>query len=232
MSRRGPSLSTARLPRLSALVLLALAVLAVTWSGGSPADAEQGSLDVTLEARVVAQKHPSGAVELAIEQDGERHLPTFRFVTVNAPTGQWLRSSPVTFSVDVAQPEPEVVERIVEVDPPVERLSVRPSDYEDAGLVCLEQEDEDGNTWTRLDETGEVTGFGTGFGVYSAGTWNGSALELQLAGAPEEDWREFQLASAWHAQCAQYHGAAGLPHDHATDPDAWMATDTAQTDQE
>lgn len=190
------------------------------------------TVSVPIEARVVAQKHPSGAVELAIEQDGERHLPTFRFVTVNAPTGQWLRSSPVTLSVDVAQPEPEVVERIVEVDPPVERLSVRPSAYEDAGLVCLEQEDEDGNTWTRLDETGEVTGFGTGFGVYSAGTWNGSALELQLAGAHEDEWLDLQLASAWHAQCAQYHGAAGLPQKHATEPDDWMTTGASETDSE
>ena len=204
-----------------------IAAMAILLAGGVGFVIAQ-TVSVPIEARVVAQKHPSGAVELAIEQDGERHLPTFRFVTVNAPTGQWLRSSPVTLSVDVAQPEPEVVERIVEVDPPVERLSVRPSDYEDAGLVCLEQEDEDGNTWTRLDETGEVTGFGTGFGVYSAGAWNGSALELQLAGAHEDEWLDLQLASAWHAQCAQYHGAAGLPHDHATDPDAWMATDMSK----
>lgn len=210
-------------------IVSVIAGMALLLAGGL-AFVNAQTVSIPFEVRVVAYKHDSGAVEVAIEQDGERHLPESRFVTVNEPAGLWLRSSPVTLSVDVAEPEAEVVERFVEVEPPVERFSVRPSEFEDAGLVCLEQEDEDGNTWTRMDEKGEVTGFSTGFGVYSAGTWWGAALQLQLEGAPEEDWLELRLASAWHAQCAQYHGAAGLPHEHATDPDVWMTTDTAETD--
>ena len=187
---------------------------------------------VTIEARVVVQKHPGGAVEVALEHGGERYLPRARFVYRDAATGRWLRSSAVTIEVDV--PEPEPVERIVEVEvekivevevePPVVPLAVRPSDNEEAGLSCLEEEDEEGNTWTWTDEEEVSTGSSTAFGVYSAGVWSGwaTALVVELEDFPVEDWQALQKIAAWHVQCAQYHGVdILLTSEYATEPDDW-----------
>ena len=191
---------------------------------------------VMIEARVAVQKHPSGAVEVALEHGGERYLPRARFVSRDAETGRWLRSSAVTIEVDV--PETEPVERIVEVEvevevekivevevePPVVPLAVRPSDNEEAGLSCLEEEDEEGNTWTWTDEEEVSTSSSTAFGVYSAGAWSGWATALVIGSEdfPVEEWQALQKNAAWHAQCAQYHGVDILLTDeYATEPDDW-----------
>ncbi len=182
------------------------------------------TIAVPTDARVLVQKHANGSVEVAIEQGGERHLPRARFVSARAETGRWLRSSTVTILVDVPEPEPEVVERIVEavVEPPVP-LSVRPSDHEQSGLACLEQEDDQGNTWTLTDDSGDVSSAAKLEGVYTAGYWHGWATALALEGFPEDDWLTLLLNWAWHAQCASYHGVElGLDRDGATEPDDWM----------
>lgn len=197
---------------------------------------------VTIEARVVVQKHPGGAVEVALEYGGERYLPRGRFVSRDAETGRWLRSSAVTIEVDAPVPEPverivEVeVERIVEVEvevekivevevePPVVPLAVRPSDNEEAGLSCLEEEDEEGNTWTWTDEEEVSTSSSTAFGVYSAGAWSGwaTALVVESENFRVEDWQALQKLAAWHVQCAQYHGVdILLTSEYATEPDDW-----------
>ncbi|MXX31974.1 MAG: hypothetical protein F4Z51_07025 [Chloroflexi bacterium] len=205
--------------------LAALCCAAIILAGGAGFVIAQ-TVAVPVELRIAAQRHESGAVEVALEHGGERHLPDSRFVLPRFETGRWLRSSPVTISVDAPVPVPEVVERIVEVpvEPPVVRLSVRPSDHEDGGLVCFEQMEEDGNTWSWTDEqTGEATGHSTAFGVYSAGVWSGWARALGLEGFPEADWLDFRLSAAWHAQCSEYHGVdIGRPEEfHATEPDDW-----------
>ena len=187
---------------------------------------------VTIEARVVVQMHPGGAVEVALEHGGERYLPRARFVSPDAETGRWLRSSVVTIEVDA--PEPELVEKIVEVEvekivevevePPVVPLAVRPSDHEEAGLSCLEEEDEEGNTWTWTDEEEVSTSSSTAFGVYSAGAWSGwaTALVVESEDFPVEDWQALQKIAAWHVQCAQYHGVdILLTSEYATEPDDW-----------
>ena len=116
------------------------------------------------------------------------------------------------------------VEVIVEV--PVrdllEPLSVRPSDHP-AGLVCLEEPDDEANTWTWTDENGEVTRFGDFFGVYTAGIQRGWAAALALETAfPEDRYRHRVTQGAWHAQCASYHGISLSPEgDYATGPDDW-----------
>ena len=104
---------------------------------GAAGYAVSQTISVPTEARVIVQKHPSGAVEVALEQGGERYLPQARFVSRDAETGRWLRSSAVTIEVDVPEPEPEVVEvekieKIVEVEvekiePPVVPLEVASS---------------------------------------------------------------------------------------------------------
>lgn len=193
---------------------------------GAAGYAVSQTISVPTEARVVVQRHDSGSVEVGIEQGGERYLPQARFVSRDAETGRWLRSSAVTIEVDVPEPEPEVVEKIVEVEvePPVVPLAVRPSDHEDAGLSCLEEEDEEGNTWTWTDEEEVSTGASTAFGVYSAGAWSGwaTALVVELDDFPVEYWQDLQRSAAWHAQCAQYHGVDILLTDeYATEPDDW-----------
>ncbi len=205
--------------------LLALFGAAILLAGAAGYAVSQ-TISVPTEARVVVQKHPSGAIEVALEQGGERYLPRGRFVPRDAETGRWLRSSAVTIEVDVPQPEPEVVEKIVEVEvePPVVPLAVRPSDNEDAGLSCLEAEDEEGNTWTWTDEEEVSTSFSTAFGVYTAGVWSGwaTALVVESEDFPVEDWQALQQSTAWHAQCAQYHGVDILLTDgYATEPDDW-----------
>lgn len=216
---------------------IAALLCATIFVAGAAGFAIAQQITAPFDARVVVQKHESGAVEVGIEQGGERYLPEARFVSANAETGRWLRSSPVTVSVDVPKPQPEVVEVIVEVpvevivevpvEPPVVPLSVRPSEHEDGGLVCLEQEDEEGNSWTWTDEAddegGEATNHGTGFGVYMAGVWSGWANSLGVDGFAESDWQELRRLAAWHAQCSEHHGVdIGRPAEAlATDPDDW-----------
>ena len=61
------------------------------------------SITSTSDVRIVAQKLEDGRIEFALEQDGERILPSTRFFPADARVGRWLKSSHV--SVDV---EPEV----------------------------------------------------------------------------------------------------------------------------
>lgn len=113
---------------------------------------------------------------------------------------------------------------IVTEDPvlePLSPLSVRPSDHPD-GLVCLEVADDAGSTWTWTDDQGDVTAFGTAFGVYTSGIQRGWATALSLEGLPESRYQDRLLAAAWHAQCASYHGTdIRLEGEQTTDPDDW-----------
>ena len=195
------------------------------------------TLSVPAELRVVAQKHASGAVEVGIEQDGERYLPDSRFVSAGADEGRWLRSSPVTIEVEVPEPEPRVIEVPVEVpvevrvevpvEEPVVPLSVRPSDHPN-GFVCLEAPNDEGHTWTWADdEVGEdgelgVTGYTAEFGLYLSGVQRGWATALRTQGLPQSVWQQREIQAAWHAQCASYYGIdLRVDAEYATDPDDW-----------
>ena len=57
-----------------------------------------------VEVRVVAQPHADGRVEFGIEYEGERVLPTGRYLSAaqqERSVGRWLRSTPVTLDVPV-----------------------------------------------------------------------------------------------------------------------------------
>lgn len=207
--------------------MAALLCAAVILTGGAGFVIAQ-NISVPAQARIAVQKHDNGSVEVALDHGGERYLPAARFVPARAETGRWLRSSAVSFSVEAPEPEPKVVERIVEVpvEPPVVRLSVRPSDHEEGGLVCLEQADDEGRSWTWTNEEG-TTSHSTELGVYTAGLGAGWAAGLAQSGAPEEEWSFLRRDAAWHTQCAAYHGVATLQETFATDPDDWRNHDPA-----
>ena len=177
------------------------------------------TISVPAEVRVVAYKHANGWIEFGLEHGGERVLPDSRFVSPNADAGRWYQSSPMTIEVEVPESEPIVTED--PVAEPQSPLSVRPSDHSD-GLVCLEEADDAGSTWTWTDDGGEVTGFDTAFGVYTSGIQRGWAAALRLEGFPQGAYRDRQLRAAWHAQCASYHGIdLHLEGEQETDPDDW-----------
>ncbi|MXY15519.1 MAG: hypothetical protein F4Y57_00515 [Acidobacteria bacterium] len=67
MSRRDPSLSTPWLRRLPALVLLVLAVLAATWSGGNPAVAADAEAPGKPAGLRIATEH--GSLDVALDWD-------------------------------------------------------------------------------------------------------------------------------------------------------------------
>lgn len=57
-----------------------------------------------VEVRVVAQPHADGKVEFGIEHEGERILPSGRYLSAaqqERSVGRWLRSTPVTLDVPV-----------------------------------------------------------------------------------------------------------------------------------
>lgn len=97
----GDIAASARAHRLPLAALVAAALIL----GCGLGFALSQSISVPVEVRVVAQKYESGAVEVGVEQDGERYLPDSRFLPSDAETGRWLRSSPVTISVEHVGPE-------------------------------------------------------------------------------------------------------------------------------
>lgn len=201
------------------------------------------TIPVPVEVAVVAQRHENGAVEVGVEQGGERYLPNSRFVSPNAEAGRWLRASPVMISVDV--PEPEPVETFVEVpvevrvevpvEPPVVRLSVRPSDHP-GGFVCLEEANEEGHTWTwgdsqdpeedegDADESGsDIGSYSIEFGVFVFGVQRGWSVALRNHNLSPDSWLEHDIQAAWHEQCAAYHGVVLVDSkEYITDPDHWI----------
>ena len=55
-----------------------------------------------VEVRVVARPHADGRIEIGVEHDGQRLLPSQRYVTpelTRTRVGVWLRSSPVTLDL-------------------------------------------------------------------------------------------------------------------------------------
>ena len=55
-----------------------------------------------VEVRVVARPHADGRIEIGVEHDGQRLLPSQRYVTpelTRTRVGVWLRSSPVTLEL-------------------------------------------------------------------------------------------------------------------------------------
>jgi hypothetical protein len=94
-----------------AAVLLGAIILA-----GAAALAQPSSVSVPTDAHLLLYRHEDGRIEVALEQDGERYLPSARFLSPTADAGRWLRSSAVTIAVEVPKPEPEVIEKIVEVE--------------------------------------------------------------------------------------------------------------------
>ena len=75
---------------------LLVAVGSVAWSA---------TRTVETEVRVVAQPHEDGRIEFGIEHNGERILPSSRFLTpslIERKAGTWLRSTPVTVAIEVA----------------------------------------------------------------------------------------------------------------------------------
>ena len=94
-----------RLLTIGLLAALALGAAGIGFVAG------QGQ---TEEVRVNARSLANGKIEFAIEHDGERLLPTGRFLTAalkNAGDGKWLRSTPVEIEV---RAEPQVAQ--VEAD--------------------------------------------------------------------------------------------------------------------
>ena len=86
-----------RLLTIGLLAVLALGAAGIGFVAG------QGQ---TEEVRVNARSLANGKIEFAIEHDGERLLPTGRFLTValkNAGDGKWLRSTPVEIEVGGAE---------------------------------------------------------------------------------------------------------------------------------
>lgn len=76
---------------------LLIAVGSVAWSA---------TRTVETEVRVVARPHENGRIEFGIEHNGERILPTGRFVTprhIEERVGDWLRSTSVTVAIEVAE---------------------------------------------------------------------------------------------------------------------------------
>ena len=65
--------------------------------------------------RVAAVQHGDGRIEFAVVHKGERISPSGRYLPSNPTRDIWYTSTPVTLAVDV---EPEVVEVIVEKEPP------------------------------------------------------------------------------------------------------------------
>ena len=82
-----------RLTTLGLLVMLVLGAAGIGFVAG------QGS---TEEVRVVARSANDGRIEFGIEHDGERILPTGRYMSaaqIGARNDRWLRSTPVTIEV-------------------------------------------------------------------------------------------------------------------------------------
>ena len=82
-----------QLMTLGLLAMLALGAAGIGFVAG------QGS---TEEVRVVARSANDGRIEFGIEHDGERILPTGRYMSaaqIGARNDRWLRSTPVTIKV-------------------------------------------------------------------------------------------------------------------------------------
>lgn len=212
--------------RRTRIIALCLAALALAVAAGF---ALAQSIQVETEARALVYLHESGTIELGLEHDGERHLPERRFILSRHEPGRWLRSSPVAIAVDAPQPEPVTVEVEVPVEVPVEVIvevpvevpveapaSVRPSDYAELELTCLEQQDEDGYSWTwSLLEDREPESFDTAEAVHLHVQYRDWAAD----GGQQRD----EQAARWFAQCASYHGLdPTFGAVVATDPDDWM----------
>lgn len=202
--------------------LAALGAVALVLAGGAGFALAQ-TISIPVDVRVVAQRHADGRVEFGVEQGGERYRPDARYLPANAEPGRWHRSSPVTIAVDVPEPEPTVVE--VPVEPPVVRLSVRPSDHP-GGLVCLEQANDGGHiwTWARGDDTEDAEAGAAGhtveFALLASGIDRGWSIALRTLA--DSEWLYLDQRAAWLAQCASYHGAdVRLDGEYATDPDEW-----------
>lgn len=80
-------------------LLTALATLALI--SGAAADHQEPSDGDSATIRIAAQRHETGAVSVAVQQQGpgrqwgERLLPALRVVPAGAQPGRWLNSSPV-----------------------------------------------------------------------------------------------------------------------------------------
>ena len=134
----GPDKPTSmKLIRLLSLWLIPLGVaavvLGVVWGSGESAE---------QQVRVQARSLDDGRVEVAIQQHlgdswSERHLPVARIVPVDAETGRWLSSSPVTLaSATTAMPDMSMAD---EQEPARYCLVTheRPGDEEFWGLVSF-----------------------------------------------------------------------------------------------
>ena len=88
--------------RLKAVGLLVM--VAAVAAGAGVAWGQSRTQDV--EVRVAARSVEDGRIEFAIEYDGERVLPRGRYMNsrqINARNDNWLRSTPVTISVPIAE---------------------------------------------------------------------------------------------------------------------------------
>ena len=219
---------------LSFAPLLALAVFLLLGHGAETTVSQTGSVstDVTVAARVTE----NGNIEVAIDHGDGLVFPSARFLTAPLEPSDWRRSSPVRVSFDVPdQPVREVevervVERVVEVEVPVEvpvevevekpvdRLSVRPSDFDD-WLICLTEETEDGHVFMTSDS--EITTYGVASLLYEAGKRYG----LVVGGGPLVPAHyafRHEHERQWFLQCASYHGHDHRhPSDYAVDQDDW-----------
>ena len=84
------------------MTLCLLAVLALS-AAGIGFVVSQGR---TEEVRVVARSNADGSIEFGIEHDGDRLLPTSRYLTPalkNTGDGKWLRSTPVEIEIGASQ---------------------------------------------------------------------------------------------------------------------------------
>jgi len=88
---------------VAGLVAIALltALATLTFIGGATANHQEPGDGDSATVRVAAQRHASGAVSVAVQQQdnsrrwGERLLPELRVVPAGAQPGRWLNSSPV-----------------------------------------------------------------------------------------------------------------------------------------
>ena len=85
-----------------AAIFVALLVSAAALGAGGYA---LGSSTVSTDVRINARQLEDGRVELALEHDGERILPSRRYFPAVATVGRWLRTSPITIDVELSEPD-------------------------------------------------------------------------------------------------------------------------------
>lgn len=144
--------------RLKAFGALMMAVAIAAGAGIAWGQSRTQDVEVAVAARSVQ----SGRIELAIAYDGERVLPSRRYMTaqqINAQNDSWLLSTPVTIQAPV--------------DAPARTWDANPAETQTTTATALER----ATYLTESTETGEATLDG---GEFRAPVAPGSSAELVI----------------------------------------------------